>query len=103
MNNKISILFDEDSQLCAEFIKWMSNSGEQLFADYQISEGLVQEGDEPNMPNFGHSCKTYIDFRTESDFNGFPFRYPNNDSPFEHLEGDDLINSMSEGIVEQDD
>lgn len=97
----VKLLFDDNSSLPEAFVKWFSNQGEQLFADYQISEGLVNEGDEPNMPNFDHNNNDYVDFRKATDLQGYPLRYPNNDSIFDSLEGDDLIHAMSVGEVEQ--
>lgn len=102
MSHKIvKLLFDNNSPLPEAFVKWFSNQGEQLFADYQISEGLVKEDNDPNMPNFDHNNNDYVDFRKATDSSGFPLRYPNNDSIFDSLEGDDLIHAMSVGEVEQ--
>jgi len=99
----VKLLFDKNSSLPDAFVKWFSNQGEQLFADYQISEGLVKEGQEPNMPNFDHNNNDYVDFRKATDAKGYPMRYPNNDSKFDNLEGDDLIHAMSVGELEQEE
>lgn len=102
-HKSIKLFFDENSPLADAFVKWFSNQGEQQFADYQISEGLVEEGNEPNMPNFDHNNSDYVDFRNSTDLQGFPMRYPNNDSIFDEFSGDELIDVMSNGVIEQED
>lgn len=96
----VKLLFDDNSSLSDAFVKWFSNQGEQLFADYQISEGFITKDDSPNMPNFDHNNNDYIDFRKAVDVKGYPLRYPNNDSIFDSLVGDDLIYAMSTGEVD---
>lgn len=90
MSYKTEIHFDNEQQ-AAMFLRWMSTVGEQSYGDFQDTET-----NSVIMPTYDNVRSSYVDYRTT-------YNWPNNDSIFEHLEGDELIQAMSEGTVEQDD
>jgi len=90
MAHKLEAHFTNEAQ-AALFVRWLSNQGEQQFADFQEAEGVA----EPAMPTYDYNHATYIDFQTVK------LRRPNNDSQFDDLEGDELIAAMSGDHMEE--